>query len=120
MKYLTQLLAVATATTALAVPESLTKRADTQFEDTFDDLSTTIVLPQLFPVGDYHGLAYGGVVVLVRIDRPILSLTLFPESQADTESSDPSMLSPVSKLTPRPSSLVPLAPLICCSWANLR
>ena len=75
MQYLTHFLALATAATALAVPEPLSKRADVQYEDTFDDLTTNVAVPQLFPVGNYNGLAYGGVVVLVRLtphqSRPI-------------------------------------------------
>lgn len=71
MKYLAQLLALASATAALAAPaEGLSKRADVQYEDTFDDLTSNVAVPQLFPVGDYHGLAYSGVVVLVCLPLP--------------------------------------------------
>ncbi|KAI4252930.1 MAG: hypothetical protein LQ352_004002 [Teloschistes flavicans] len=52
---------------ALGLPAELAERADTQYTDTFDDLATSVVVPQLFPVGLYHGIQYGGAVVL----RPI-------------------------------------------------
>lgn len=65
MPSLANILTLATAATALALPKDLVRRADTPYTDTFDDLRTSIVTPQLFPVGVYHGLSYGGVVVLV-------------------------------------------------------
>jgi hypothetical protein len=33
----------------------------------FDDLTTNVAVPQLFPVGLYNGLGWGGVVVLVSL-----------------------------------------------------
>ncbi|KAG7004938.1 hypothetical protein G7Y79_00022g051590 [Physcia stellaris] len=52
---------------AVALPAELQERGSTPYTDTFDDLKTSVVAPQLFPVGLYHGIKYGGVVVL----RPI-------------------------------------------------
>ncbi|KAI4210457.1 MAG: hypothetical protein LQ351_006683 [Letrouitia transgressa] len=62
-----KLMPLALAAFATALPGQLQKRASTQYDDNFDDLQTSVVTPQLFPVGLYHGIKYGGVVVL----RPI-------------------------------------------------
>ncbi|KAL8747290.1 MAG: hypothetical protein Q9190_000796 [Brigantiaea leucoxantha] len=61
-----KLLPLTLSALAAAVPTQLEKRADTSYDDTvrFDDLKTSVVAPQLFPVGLYHGIQYGGVVVL--------------------------------------------------------
>ncbi|KAL9081616.1 MAG: hypothetical protein Q9159_007206 [Coniocarpon cinnabarinum] len=64
MHLFVSLLALAAQASAAAV---LSKRADQTFTSNFDDLTTSIVTPQLFPVGQYNGLGWGGVVVL----RPI-------------------------------------------------
>ncbi|KAF2165928.1 hypothetical protein M409DRAFT_55294 [Zasmidium cellare ATCC 36951] len=63
-----QVLSLVASASAFVASDPLEKRADIQYNDSFDDLATTIVLPQLFPVGLYNGLSYGGVVVLRPID----------------------------------------------------
>ncbi|CAF9921133.1 MAG: hypothetical protein HETSPECPRED_004445 [Heterodermia speciosa] len=67
MHALTKLMPLALAGLAFALPEPLEKRAPTAYDDNFDDLKTSVVTPQLFPVGLYHGIQYGGVVVLEPI-----------------------------------------------------
>jgi hypothetical protein len=91
MQNFLHLLSLAASASALALP--VEKRADQSFTSTvslgwqshqfsefdclipaqFDDLTTNVVVPQLFPVGIYNGLGWGGVVVLVRI--PTISNT---------------------------------------------
>lgn len=65
MQYFTQLFALATAVSSIVVPA-----VAQQFEDTFDDLATNVAAPLTSPVGNYHGLAYKGVVVIVRLLIP--------------------------------------------------
>ncbi|KAF2228896.1 hypothetical protein EV356DRAFT_476343, partial [Viridothelium virens] len=43
----------------------------------FDNLQTSQVAPQLFPVGTYNGIAYGGVVVL----DPLAVASVVPHSR---------------------------------------
>ncbi|KAF2724622.1 hypothetical protein K431DRAFT_291705 [Polychaeton citri CBS 116435] len=81
MQNILSLLTLAAGAGALAVPASFEKRADQTFTSNhkqFDDLTTNIAVPQLFPVGLYNGLAWGGVVVL----RPIEGLaSVVPHSK---------------------------------------
>ncbi|KAG8530327.1 uncharacterized protein KY384_004829 [Bacidia gigantensis] len=54
---------------AFTLPADIEKRtAGTAYDDNFDDLKTSVITPQLFPVGLYHGIQYGGVVVLEPIE----------------------------------------------------
>ncbi|KAF2158120.1 hypothetical protein K461DRAFT_310076 [Myriangium duriaei CBS 260.36] len=77
MSKIALLLSVATAITAIALPQP-SAGASTQYTDTFDDLATSIVTAQLFPVGLYHDLAYKGPVVF----RPIVETSVVPHSGA--------------------------------------
>ncbi|QIW98757.1 hypothetical protein AMS68_004275 [Peltaster fructicola] len=82
MQTFINLLTLAIGASALAVPETVEKRAGVQYEDNFDDLATTIAAPQLFPVGAYNGLSYGGAVVLRPIPGVASVLPHSPSQQA--------------------------------------
>jgi hypothetical protein len=90
MKSFNNILSLAAGASALALPAEIEKRADQRFDSNvrsipsqnpskknplttpnqFDDLATTIAVPQLFPVGLYNGVGWGGVVVLVSTHPP--------------------------------------------------
>lgn len=90
MKSFNNILSLAAGVSALALPAEVDKRADQRFDSNvrstppriiplnnpltspvqFDDLATTIAVPQIFPVGLYNGLGWGGVVVLVSTHPP--------------------------------------------------
>ncbi|KAI4187016.1 MAG: hypothetical protein L6R41_003094 [Letrouitia leprolyta] len=61
---------------AVALPAQLEERASTSYTDTFDDLQTSVMTPQLFPVGLYHGIQYGGVIVLLKRGPGVKSFNL--------------------------------------------
>jgi hypothetical protein len=118
MKSFMNIAALAASVSALAVPE---KRASTTYTDTvcldclashgpstdlkqFDDLTTSTVVPQLFPIGLYHGLSYKGGVVLVRRHRHLPTHLVLTSCSAQFQAS--LIFSPTRRLS-RPVQLVP-------------